>query len=373
MSLASKTQQKSGFATMSTFRKTPPFPPARKEPFVGAIKHPSLLLWDSWVMKTRDGITHLYCLALSRRDHDGREITPGMCNQYRFHYRHFTSNDEGQSWYDQGPVLHTGNMIDGSDAGNVWSGSVLELPDGRILFGYTGIGDDSPEHAFVQSICFGIGTVDGPTIFPQTALSHPLRDRAKIVDKGYYLPSPEQIGNNDGEDGGPITGWRDPYLYQDNDGTIYAFWSAKLGPARPAVAWGKVTVDGDAVSLELLPPIHLPDEKDYSQSEVPKICFHAASGEYVMMISACNRMSETQPDEDIFKQLRLYRSASLAGPWRAFPEGDHIVKNMDHLFGASFLESEVSGDKVRVIAPYTVKGGRELELTFAPVTELSLV
>ena len=373
MSLASKTQNKSEFATMSTFRKTPPFPPAHKEPFIGAIKHPSLLLWDSWVMKTQEGTMHLYCLALSRRDHDGRRITPDMCNQYRFHFRHFTSNDGERTWLDMGPVLHTGNMVDGSDAGNVWSGSVLDLPDGRILFGYTGIGDASPEHAFVQSICFGIGTVDGPTIFPQAALSHPVRDRAKIVDKGYYLSSSEQIGHNDGEEGGPITGWRDPFLYRDRNGEIYAFWSAKIGPKQGTVAWAKVTVDGNDISLELLPPIRLPDETEYSQSEVPKICFHTPSGEYVMMISACNRMSETQPDEEIFKQLRLYKSSSLSGPWRAFPEGNHIVKNMDYLFGASFLASEVEGNKVGVIAPYTVKGGRELELTFAPATELSLV
>lgn len=354
-----------------TLRKTPPFPAPYPKTFVGAIQHPDLLLWDSWVMHV-DGIDHLYCLALARRDHDGSSITPGQCNDYQFHFRHFESSDRGASWTDKGVALKPGNIADGNDAGNVWSGGVLPLENGQVLFGFTGISDDSPDHPFVQSINFAIGTPDGPVHFADKAASHPVRDRDAILKMGYYLPSAAEIGHGDGEENGPITAWRDPYFYRQDNGDIYAFWSAKLGPRRPAVAWGKVSIDGRAISLELLPPISLPDETEYTQSEVPKICKNLATDTYYMMISACNRMHETQPDEEIFKQLRLYKSASLSGPWEPYKSGSNILENMDYLFGASFLDATVTENVVQLIAPHTVKAGRTLELTFAPIKTLTI-
>jgi hypothetical protein len=354
-----------------TLRKTPPLPAPYPDKFVGTIQHPELLLWDSWVMHI-DGIDHLYCLALAREDHDGTPITPGQCNDYKFHFRHFESDDRGGSWTDKGAALKPGNIADGNDAGNVWSGGVLPLENGKVLFGFTGIADDSPEHPFVQSINLAIGTVQGPTHYAKQAASHPIRDRNAILDMGYYLPSFEQIGHGDGEENGPITAWRDPYFFREANGDIYAFWSAKLGPRRPAVAWGKVILEADDAQLELLPPIVLPDDDEYSQSEVPKICKNLATNTYYMMISACNRIHEKQPDEEIFKQLRLYKSESLAGPWEPYKANSNVLNDMDHLFGASFLDATFTESAVQVIAPHTVKAGHALELTFAPVKTISL-
>lgn len=352
-----------------TIRKTPPYPAPSPEKFIGAIKHPELFLWDSWLMHFKNK-EHLYCLALARHDHDGSPITPGQCNDYKFHFRHFESDDNGSSWIDKGVALKAGNIPDGNDAGNIWSGGVIPIDDNRVLFGFTGISDDSPDHPFVQSINLAIGTVEGPKHFAKKAASDPVRDRDAILDIGYYLPSLEEIGHGDGEENGPITAWRDPYFFREANGDIFAFWSAKLGPRRPAVAWGKVTLNGNDPYLELLPPISLPDDIEYTQSEVPKICKNLVTNTYYMMISACNRMDEKQPDEEIFKQLRLYKSQSLSGPWVSYKSETNILENMDYLFGASFLNSTIYENVIHLIAPHTVKAGRGLELTFAPLRSI---
>ncbi|WP_409433042.1 hypothetical protein ACJ3XI_00685 [Litorimonas sp. RW-G-Af-16] len=354
-----------------THRKTPPYPAPYPKIFDGAIQHPDLLLWDSWIMHL-NGIDHLYCLALARRDHDGAPIKPEQRNDYQFHFRHFESADRGTTWTDQGVALKPGNISDGNDAGNVWSGGVLPLEGGQVLFGFTGISDASPDHPFVQSINFAIGTPDGPVHFANKAASHPVRDRDAIRKMGYYLPSTQEIGHSDGEENGPITAWRDPYFYREDNGDIYAFWSAKLGPRRPAVAWGKITIEGTDVRLELLPPISLPDEDDYTQAEVPKICKNLASNTYFMMISACSRLDEEQPDEEVFKQLRLYKSKSLSGPWEPYKVGSNILNNMDNLFGASFLDMTTKENSFQIIAPYTERATPSLELTFAAVKTVKI-
>lgn len=353
-----------------TLRKTPPIPAPYPDAFIGTIQHPKLLLWDSWVMNM-DGVDHLYCLALARRDHDGCPITPEQCNDYKFHFRHFESTDRGASWTDKGAVLKPGNITDGNDSGNLWSGGVLPLEDGRVLFGFTGIADESPQHQFVQSINFAIGTTNGPEHFAVSAASHPVRDRKAITEMGYYLPEADQIGSIDGEDNGPITAWRDPYFYKTSEGEIFAFWSAKLGPRRPAVAWGKISVKGNQVAMELLPPISIPDDTEYTQSEVPKICKNTVDGTYYMMISACNRVDEKQADDEIIKQLRLYKSQNLKGPWETYQPDTSVLKNLDNLFGASFLDANFGSGEINLIAPYTVKAGPNLELSFASMKSIT--
>lgn len=317
------------------------------------------------------GGIHLYCLALSRTDHDGSEITPGQRNEYQFHFRHFESRDDGNTWSDKGAVLHPANIEDGNDAGNIWSGGVLPLEDGRVLFGFTGIADKSADHPFVQSINIAIGTPEGPNIFAKRAHSHPIRDRQKIIDAGYYLPSVEEIGHISGEADGPITAWRDPYFYKHDDGDLYAFWSAKRGPRSPAVAWAKVDINDD-MSLELLPPIVLPDDQEYTQAEVPKITKDMATDHYYMLISACSRLDETQADEDVFKQLRLYKSKRLNGPWERYSPTSSILPNMENLFGASFIGTKFEDNEMLLIAPYTERANSDIELTFAPLQTFKL-
>ncbi|MBT8115990.1 MAG: hypothetical protein KJP04_11430, partial [Arenicella sp.] len=76
-------------------------PPPRPEPFMGAISHPDLYLWDVWSAQ-QDGDIHLYCLAVSRTDVNGNVFPPADRNLARFHIRHFLSVDAGRSWQDRG-------------------------------------------------------------------------------------------------------------------------------------------------------------------------------------------------------------------------------------------------------------------------------
>lgn len=320
----------------------------------------------------RDNIHHLFCLALARRDHDRSPITPGQRNDYKFHFRHFASNDNGASWTDKGVALKPGNIADQNDAGNVWSGGVLPLEDGRVLHGFTGIADTSADHPFIQSVNFALGTIDGPVSFATSAASHPVRDRKHITDLGYYLPPADMIGHKDGEEDGPITAWRDPYFYRTETGEIYAFWSAKISPRIPAVAWGKISIDQDTVSLELLPPISLPDSDEYTQAEVPKICRNSVSGTYYMMISSCDRLNEAQLDSEVSKQLRIYKSEALKGPWQPYHDDGHVLQNAEFLFGASFIDMHTTSETVPIIAPYTERASQKLELTFAAVKSITL-
>ena len=345
-------------------------PPPHPERFVGAIRHPDLWLWDSWVMRVGDGL-HLYCLALSRVTDDGQSITPDRFNDYGFHYRYFVTSDDGGSWKDKGAVLHPGNLADGSDNGNVWSGGVHPLDDGRVLFGFTGIEHASAGRQFIQSPTFAVGGPGGPTQFPAAAQSHPVRDRALITEAGYYLPEAEVIGSNNGEEDGPILAWRDPFIFDDH-GTLRAVWSAKVGPREPCVAHAVLSEIDGAWTTELQPPIRLPDAADYTQAEVPKLCWDESDGSWLMMISACDRLHEQQPDHEVTKGLRLYRAPSVDGPWEsAFPHGS-VIRGVDHLFGASFADRTTSGGSVRLIAPYTVKIGLERAMSFAPVQTIAL-
>lgn len=344
-------------------------PAPHPAPFTDGIHHPDLWLWDSWVMRIGDTL-HLYCLALARETDAGEAIPTSAFNDYPFHYRHFTSINEGQSWRDRGAVLSPGNLPERSDSGNVWSGSVHDLGGGQTLFGYTGIDHASPQHRFVQTVILAIGTPNGPTRFPATAQSHPVRDHAAIMEAGYYLPALSRVGHNDGEGEGTILAWRDPFLFETPDGTLHALWSAKVTDAVPAVAHAVVVQNGDAWSLDLQPPIRLPDEAEYTQAEVPKLSLDADTGDLVLMISACNRLHEAQPDCEVWKQLRLYRSADIRGPWRRAYGDSAITPGTDTLFGASFLDLATTGGRARILSPRTAKADHPM--TFAPVLDIPL-
>ena len=346
-------------------------PAPHPDKFVGEIIHPNLWLWDSWTVRV-DSILHLYCLGLARVNSVGEPITVFEFNDYPFHFRHFVSDDNGETWQDHGAVLHPGNLSDGSDSGNVWSGSVHKLASGEILFGYTGIEHKSPTRKFVQTINFAIGGVDGPTIFPSESQSHPVRDREAIIQAGYYLPEEDRIGHNDGEGDGPILAWRDPFIYETDAGVLHAFWSAKVEPRVPAVAYAILEKDGNQWIAKLQAPIRLPDETEYTQAEVPKLCIDKDTGDYLLMISSCNRLHEQQSDKEITKGLRLYRSNTITGPWTSVFEHGSLIHGVDHLFGASFVDREISEKTANLIAPYTVKIGGDRPMTFAPIQTVHL-
>lgn len=354
--------------------KTAPLPPAQAAAFRDGINHPDLWLWDSWTFKAPDGTSHLYCLALSRTDADGAVIHPRDRNSFKFHIRRFSSSDGGWTWNDMGPVILPGQAGDGSDSRNVWSGSVLGLADGTILFGFTGVREMGPQQAFLQAIC--IATGQGPDLVshsPDAAVSCPLRDYDEILAKGYYLGPHDRLGSQDGEDGGPIMAWRDPFLFETAEGELRAVWSAKVSPTRPAIAQARLKRAGNRIELlELGPPMELPDAELMTQAEVPKIYFDAKSGEYLMLVSACDRQHEGQPDSEVTQIHRLYRSRSPGGPWKTYHQSGSRLPGLDGLFGASLFEHDLSAGRLVVIGPYTENAGPERHLRFSEPREIQI-
>jgi hypothetical protein len=354
--------------------KTPPVPSAHSELFHGGIDHPELWLWDSWTLQEISGSLHLYCLALSRRDSDGAAILPPDRNDYTFHVRHFTSADDGRSWRDKGAIGKPGGVTDGADARNVWSGSALNLEDGRIAHGFTGVRDRGPDRGYLQTICVAIAPApDAPWTAPDAAVSCPERDYDAITAKGFYLGPKDQLGSNSGEDGGPILAWRDPYLFTTPDGELHAVWSAKIAPAVPAIAHARLAVDGDRIVLaDLSAPIELPDASLMTQSEVPKVYRDAASGDYLLLVSACDRQYEGQPTRDCSHIHRLYRSPRLTGPWHTFRPGDSTLPGVDGLFGASLVHHDAAAGRFTLLGPYTENAGPDRQLRFAAPVDIRI-
>jgi hypothetical protein len=346
--------------------KIAPIPAAHTSIFQNGIDHPDLWLWDSWTLQETKGDLHLYCLALSKTHSDGTQILPPDRNDFTFHVRRFISEDGGSSWRDHGAVMHPKQMKDGSDARNVWSGSVLRLDEGSVAFGYTGVRDSGSERRFLQTICIATGpSPAASTSWPEAALSCPLRDYDAICDKGYYLGPRDSLGSNAGEDGGPIMAWRDPYLFTDTEGELFAVWSAKVSANEPAIALARLERRGSGIELvELCAPIRLPDAHLMTQAEVPKIYRDRASGDFLLMVSACDRQYEGQPDEELTHIHRLYRSATLDGPWRTYAGGDSALPGLEGLFGASLLDIDLSAGHFTALGPYTENAGPEKQLRF---------
>lgn len=347
--------------------KSAPIPPARGDVFLGGIVHPDVWLWDSWTLNEPSGSLHLYCLALSKTMADGTPITPPERNDFSFHIRHFVSSDHGNSWNDEGAVLTPGQVSDGADARNVWSGSALALSDGRIAYGFTGVRDCGVDRSFLQTICIATGpdaySVD---VIPPVAISCPLRDYDMIVEKGYYLGPRNGLGSNVGEGGGPIMAWRDPFLFEDCASNLHAIWSAKIAPTIPAIAHARLKRNGDHIVLdELSPPIELPDPDLMTQAEVPKLYRDPVSGSLLLMVSACDRRYEGQPDKELTHYHRIYHSSDLRGPWQAMTPDGSRIPGLDGLFGASIISHNLADGRFRIFGPYTENAGPAKQLRFA--------
>ena len=346
-------------------------PPASTLVFQNGISHPELWLWDSWTMREGNKL-HLYCLALSRSI-NGVAITPGDRNDHRFHVRHFLSSNNGQSWHDLGPALLPESIPDSSDSRNVWSGSVTRLGPGVFLFAQTGIKQSAPERPFVQSVNASISSSPETVTTPERALLCPERDYDAIVGAGYYLSERSLLGHRDGEAHGPILAWRDPFTFLDTDGELHLFFSAKVDPKTPAIAHALLNLDNNLVSVKtLLDPITLPDSDAFTQAEVPKIYRDEKRDLYFLLISACNRLYEGQPDGEVAKQHRLYKATSLEGPWVPYRKAGSLLPNMEHLFGASIVDADFDSGTFTFIAPYTEMAAPGHRLTFAPLHTINI-
>ena len=348
-------------------------PTAYNTVFTDGIQHPELFLWDAWSYYDQDGI-HLYCLAVSRVKEDGTRLNPAERNSFPFHIRHFSSQDEGGIWKDEGCFLTPGTAAGSHDAKTLWSGSIEPLTDGRKLVAYTGLSDVDKEHCFLQNIALAISN-DGYKIdkVADEALSSPQRDWAEITGLGYYLDHPDNIGHNDGENGGPIMAWRDPFVFLDTENKIHLFWAAKIDAHKNAMAHALLEKDGDLFRIaRLFPPTTLVDGAEYTQLELPKILYDQSKNLYYLIISTCNRLFEGQSDDEVDKKVRLYRSSSLEGPWEPWGKKGSVILQSENLFGMTVLKPDFKNDRLLCIAPYTDAAPDELSLTFSRVFYVDL-
>lgn len=343
-----------------------PIPAAYPEPFVGGIIHPTLFLWDAWSYIDADKI-HLYCLAVSRTDSDGRRIDPAKRNERPFHVRHFVSGDNGKSWKDKGCFQEPRTGSSFFDSRTVWSGSVAALPDGNKLVAYTGIRENGPDLTFQQSIGLALSR-DGGKVdrWWDDAISCCYRDWQAITDLGYYFDDESNLGNKDGEAGGPILAWRDPFIFVEDD-TIHLFWGAKAGSRQSALAHATINeTDNGFVVSELFEPVTVPDGHEFTQLELPKVLHDQANGRYYLLVSTCNRLYEGQTDAEVDKKVRLYSSSSLNGPW--LPDGkggSAILRDDSHMFGPTVLNADFEKGKLWCISPFTDAADDEKSLTIS--------
>lgn len=348
-------------------------PPLHSERFEGAINHPTLVLWDCWSYR-ENNMLHLYCLAVSRYDANNKLLDPSDRNHRPFHVRHFVSDDNGDSWLDAGcfqkPRLGTDNF----DSRTIWSGSVTRLKDGRKLVAYTGLRELGDDLMFQQSMGVAV-SLDGASIVPNSEqlISCSYADWQDITDHGYYLGDKETLGNKDGENEGPILAWRDPFVLLHND-ELYMFWCAKVSSHISALGSAKLTeTDAGFAIEEMYPPVIMPDAKSFTQLELPKVIYDDIKAKWYLIISTCNRLYEGQSDTEVDKQLRLYKSTSMHGPWEPFSEGDSRLKLEEQdMFGLTVIDTDFERGELRIVAPYTGAAAPEKSLTLSAAFSIDL-
>ncbi|RZW46890.1 MAG: hypothetical protein EX263_09050, partial [Flavobacteriaceae bacterium] len=325
-------------------------PKAYEAKFENGIQHPELYLWDAWSF-VENKVMHLYCLAIPRYKSDGSKLDPSERNDFPFHIRHFTSSNDGLSWKDEGCFF---NSIQYSKLNyrTIWSGCVKPMPNGKKLVAYTGIENADLDHKYIQNITLATSD-DGHSVntLVNKVLLSPSRDWKYITDKGFYLDVQDNLGSNQGEEGGPIMAWRDPFIYFDVKGKLNLFLAAKIRPRESALA--RITMnqrEGLFELAELHPPIIVPDVEDFTQLEVPKILFDHDNETYYLIISTCNRLYENQPESEIEKEVRLYKSKNMNGPWVSL--GENIL-NKENLFGLTVLKTDFKNNRLLCMAPYT--------------------
>jgi hypothetical protein len=222
-------------------------PAAHRETFRKGIVHPTLWLWDSWV-DAREERIDLYCLALARRCVDGKAIWPGDRNAFPFHVRRFRSNDRGETWIDCGCFFAATGTDDRSLPRSVWSGSCIGLEQARTLHALTSLRALEPSRPFIQALILAEAEDDAEALgMPPDPVLCPVRDYQTIRAAGYYLGPQADLGTSEGEEGGPILAWRDPFLWRDQASQLHMLWSAKVSASEACVGHAVLARDQSGV------------------------------------------------------------------------------------------------------------------------------
>ncbi len=350
-----------------------PIPSPCEEAFLGNINHPELFLWDAWSLDLGDEI-RLFSLAVNRNLADGSPLYPHLRNQVPFHVRQFKTLDGGISWTDEGAFQTSGHASDGHDSRNIWSGSILQV-EGQILVSYTGVRELDEQRPFFQSLAVAPADLERGLLTGESrVLLCPFRDESLIRDAGYFLDQRPRMGHRDGEQGGPIMAWRDPYLFEGaQPGELFMAWAAKGSPTEPVMGLARMGWHGTGCSIkEVYPPVVLPDSDHFSQFEVPKIYADPVAGGYILVAATTTRVNEVQSDAEVTKLIRIYRARNLAGPWQPISSLGSHVAGLDHLFGMTVLRFDAEQQKMLCISPVSETAGSQLGLSFSSCFELFL-
>jgi hypothetical protein len=289
-------------------------------------------LWDN-IGYVEAGITHIYAQAADRA------ACPNPEERYRIAYwRHFASEDDGESWRDEGPAIVPRG--DGHyDGAAIWSGSVLPRADGRKIAAYTGL-----EAGKIAMQCIALAYSDDGYGFRRASEDRPLLspglDYDELVSKGYYLGPRETLGMIEREADGTFLCLRDPFLFEDIDGTLHLFFGAKTargGRIARALGHAILAERGAEMSVELLPPQLVPDGDEFNMLELPNV--FRSGGAYYLVISTTNLAYFGQPDLQAGKMVRIYRSESLGGDWRRCGVGgSHVLLRPEsRLYGLNVI------------------------------------
>ncbi len=332
--------------------------------FTDGIDHPDYYLWDAWSYQ-QDQTLHLYCLAVARFDGHGQLLDPTKRNGVPFHVRHFVSDDNGDSWLDQGNFQASRPEHNDFDSKSIWSSSITRLEDDTKLVAFTGLKASAEPQQFLQSMGLAISH-DGYAIDADSIqlISSPEEHWQAITTKGYYIAEREQLGHRDGEEGGPILAWRDPFIIV-HDQELHMFWCAKSASHTPALGHAKLNRSDNGFEIDYLyPPVLMPDGNNFTQLELPKVIYDDVHERFYLIIATCNRTFEGQPDSDVNKQIRLYQSSSLDGPWEAhFDSGSSTGLGAQHMFGMTVLSTDFVAGELHCISPYTEAADRPLSLS----------
>ena len=346
-------------------------------PRTGRVFHRSILsedwyLWDNYGYSD-GGTIHIYSQAADK-------VSCAVPEERfsRAYWRHFTSQDNGLTWRDEGPVFSAQGEADAFDSKTIWSGSVIQRPDGRVVAAYTGLQRGSLAR---QSMAMALST-DGyrfDRVDPRRPLLSPLLDYDELQSKGYYLGPRETIGDTEQEEDGTFLCFRDPFLFLDEAGRTHLFFAAKARQGDRivgALGHALFTDEAQLRDLEILPPRFVPDAGDFNLLELPNVFLR--HDVYYLVISTSVLEYFGQPDEQAQKSVRIYRSASLDGPWMPYgSEGNHVLLRPESkLHGLNIVNgSERGQDTITCRAfwvgdawlppsIYLTVGGRKPELRF---------
>lgn len=350
-----------------------PIPAPHPEVFFRTIRHPDLYLWDAWSLDLGNEV-RLFCLAISRQFSDGTGLDPGCRNDFPFHVRQFKSLDLGHTWTDLGVFQTHNGSADGHDSRNIWSGSIIRL-DGKNLVAYTGIRELGEQRPFLQSLAIAMADLErGVQPGSSRVLLCPRRDETLIRDAGYFLDHREMIGSAQGEQGGPILAWRDPFIFQGLDPSeLYMVWAAKTAAATPAMGLARMGWNGRECGIsQIYSPVELPDSYRFSQFEVPKVLPDPQIGGYLMVCASTSRTSESQPEHRVTKCIRMYRAKKLTGPWHPIVSASSRINQLDCLFGLTVLRFDAEKRKLLCVSPITEAAGPDLGLSFSGCFEIVL-